>query len=330
MIGRNIVVIGASSGGVEALSRIVSDLPADLNASIFIVLHVGATGSRLDQLLARKSLLPVIRPADGEQIVTGRIYVAPPDLHMVLEHGHIRLLRGPKENFSRPAVDPLFRSAAIEFGTRVIGIVLTGHLDDGSAGLMAIKDRGGVAIVQDPGEAVAASMPRSAAACVKVDHLCRLGDIAPLIEGYDPSDLPMPAVPHLMEVEHRLTAMEVFMAEEKELERLGTASPLTCPECGGVLYQLRDDRLLRFRCRVGHAVSARTLLAHLAESRETAVWSSIRALTEEAVLLRQFAARAEGREEIGAEPPDAALLIQSAEKLRAILTDWPGPLIEAD
>ena len=159
---------------------------AAIGSAVLIVLHIGASISRLADILNRAGKLPVGQPVDGESIQTGHIYVAPPDLHMTLEGDRIRLGRGPKENFSRPAIDPLFRSAALSFGPRVVGIVLTGQLDDGSAGLIAIKERGGIVIVQDPAEAVAPSMPQRAAACVAVDHVCPLAEMGPLLLRYEP------------------------------------------------------------------------------------------------------------------------------------------------
>jgi two-component system chemotaxis response regulator CheB len=326
MIGRNIVVIGASAGGVDALSRIVEDLPADLNASVFIVLHIGAAHSRLPEILARKSRLPVSQPEDGETIRVGRVYVAPPDRHMMLERGRIRLTHGPKENFTRPAIDPLFRSAAIEFGPRVVGIVLTGHLDDGSAGLIAIKDRGGVAVVQDPSEAYAPGMPQSAIDCVAVDHCCSVVEMAKLVQRYDPPDMVLPPVPKQMIAEHRLSAMEAFLSESRELERLGSPSSFSCPECGGVLFQLHDDRLLRFRCRTGHALSARALSYHLSRAREAAIWSAVRLLEDETSLIRILSTRATG------ETPDlkvadtaqAIVLIELSQMLYAAMNKRPG------
>ena len=288
MIGRDIIVVGASAGGVDALSRLVAQLPADLNAAVLIVLHIGAGASHLADILNRAGKLPVSHPDDGEALLHGRIYVAPPDRHMMVEDGRIRLVPGPKENFCRPAIDPLFRSAALAYGERVIGVMLTGQLDDGSAGLLAIKDRGGIAIVQDPREAVAPSMPESAAACTPVDHLCPLAEIGALLVYYDPPDDPPPPSPGGSDPKNKAGATEAFVAGEEELAQLGTPSPLTCPECRGVLYRLKDSRLLRFRCRAGHVMSGRTLLAAMGPAREGATWSLIRALSEEAWLLREL------------------------------------------
>lgn len=314
MIGRNIIVIGASAGGIPALSLLISGLPANLNAAVFVVLHVG-TSSHLPEILSRVSRLPVAHAVDGEPIRPGTVYVAPPDVHLILDGGCVRLVRGPKENFTRPAIDPLFRSAALAFGPRVVGVVLTGLLRDGTAGLLAIKDRGGIAIVQDPREELAPSMPESAIARVAVDHCCSVGAMAALLVRYDPADLPPPAPPKLLEVEHRMSAMQSYLADEEELAALCVPSPITCPECGGVLYRLDDARLLRFRCRAGHAMAAGALLAHQAASGENALWSVVRSLTEQASLARELAAR--GELEPGATAAEA--LVDRAAALRAIL-----------
>lgn len=230
--------------------------------------------------------MPAGRPADGEEILPGRIYVAPPDEHMILEPGRVRLLHGPKENRTRPAIDPLFRSAAIAYGPRVVGIVLTGLLDDGTAGLLAIKDCGGVAIVQDPAEAFAPSMPRSALSQVEIDHCRPVAEIAPLLVRYDPPPPTAAPLPALMQVEQKLAV--TGLSREVELAEFGTATELTCPECHGTLYEARDKRVLRFRCRSGHALSALTLLSALAAEREKSLWSAARAMTEEAVLTRRL------------------------------------------
>src|SRR3954467_11911937 len=178
MATRDIIVIGASAGGGEALSRLVSQLPVDLPASIFITIHFPPQGiSVLPRILARAGAMPVVHAEDRERILRSRIYVAPPDRHMLLYPGMIRLIRGPTENRNRPAIDPMFRSAAVAYGARVIGVVLTGNLDDGTAGLMSVKRRNGVAIVQDPTDAMFSSMPASAAQNVETNEIVKLDDI---------------------------------------------------------------------------------------------------------------------------------------------------------
>jgi two-component system chemotaxis response regulator CheB len=211
MPGHDIIVVGASAGGVEALSRLVHDLPADLPAALFVVLHVPAHGtSLLPYILARNGPLPARHPDDGEPIVHGRIYVAPPDMHLLIRREQVRLARGPRENGHRPAVDPLFRTAARSYGPQVVGVVLSGTLDDGSAGLVAIRQRGGVAIVQDPDDALYPGMPRSALEAVRADHCLPVGQIGATlaelahraVEGVDP-------MPDDMEMESEIAAFEL-------------------------------------------------------------------------------------------------------------------------
>src|SRR5690348_4386832 len=177
--GHDIIVVGASTGGVEALAQLASDLPETLPAAVFVVLHLPPQApSHLPQILARYGPLPASQPRDGEPIHHGRIYVAPPDFHLMVERGRVRVVRGPRENRHRPAIDPLFRTAALAYGPRVIGVILTGALDDGTAGLYAVKQRGGVAVVQDPRDALIDSMPRNALEYVAVYHCLPLREIA--------------------------------------------------------------------------------------------------------------------------------------------------------
>ncbi len=182
MAARDIVVIGASAGGIAALQQLVSELPTNFAASVFVVLHMAPqTRSRLPEILGRSGPLPVKHPSDGEEIRAGHIYVALPDHHLLLDRGRIRVVRGARENNQRPAIDALFRSAAQAYGPRVVGVVLTGFLDDGSAGLIAIRRTGGVTVVQDPNEAAAPDMPLHAMEAVKVDHVLPLARIPPLL-----------------------------------------------------------------------------------------------------------------------------------------------------
>lgn len=182
MPGHDIIVIGASAGGVQALKTLVGSLPRKLPASIFVVLHIPAESpSLLPEILSRAGPLEAVQAVDGIEIEHRCIYIAPPDHHLLIEHGHVRVVRGPKENRHRPAVDPLFRSAAQIYGTRVVGVILTGGLDDGTAGLLAVKRRGGIAVVQDPDEALYPGMPSSALANVEVDYRLPLSSIGPLL-----------------------------------------------------------------------------------------------------------------------------------------------------
>ncbi len=183
MPGHDVIVVGASAGGVEALDRLVAALPDDLPASLFVVLHVPPTGrSALPDILRRHCRLPVAHAIDGEAVKPGQVYVAPPDQHLLVADGQVRLGRGARENGHRPAIDPLFRSAAREYGPRVVGVVLSGVLDDGTAGLAAVKAGGGVAIVQEPADAMYPAMPQHALENVAVDHVLAAGEIAAALD----------------------------------------------------------------------------------------------------------------------------------------------------
>jgi two-component system, chemotaxis family, protein-glutamate methylesterase/glutaminase len=284
----DIVVIGASAGGVEALRTIAAGLPADLPAAVFVVLHMSPEGpGLLPLLLDRAGPLRAVQASDGGLIERGCIYVARPDHHLLLQDNRMRLARGPKENRSRPAVDPLFRSAALEYGPRVIGVVLTGSLDDGAAGLAAIKNRGGVAIVQAPEDALYASMPRSALRAVRADHVLPVSEIAATLARA--ASLPAEATPPANEP----LRVEVAMGAGKpqDIDTLGPQSPYGCPECGGVLNEVEDAAVLRFRCRVGHAYTSETLAAEQEETIEASLWAAMRALEESAELKKKMADR---------------------------------------
>jgi two-component system, chemotaxis family, protein-glutamate methylesterase/glutaminase len=292
MTGHDIIVIGTSAGGVEALSQLVKALPRDLPAAVFIVLHVPPySKSILATILDRVGPLPATTAKDHETIQPGRIYVARPDCHLLVKRGHVRLTRGPKENTTRPAIDPLFRTAARYYGRRVIGVVLTGTLDDGTAGLLAVKSRGGIAIVQDPADAFYSGMPQSALDNVAVDYCLPLAEIPaalvrlasePVIEGeIDVSD----------DMEQEIDVAEMELDELKKEHRPGKPSRYTCPECNGVLFELDEENLLRFRCRVGHAYSAETLLSEQSNGLEAALWAAMRSLEENISLTRRVAER---------------------------------------
>lgn len=291
---RDIIVIGASAGGIETLKEIVAGLPANLPAAVFVVLHTAPTGPGfLPQILSRAGRLPAIHATDNGSIELAHIYVAPPDHHLLVERGErVRVTRGPKENRFRPAVDPLFRSAAHACGRRVIGVVLTGYLDDGTAGLRVVKQLGGTAIVQDPLDAIVPSMPRSALRHVDVDHCLPASEIAGLLARLagtraEEGDYLMPED---IEIEVAI-ARQDRAALKDGVMRLGDPSPYTCPECHGTLVQLRDTDLLRFRCHTGHAFTVESLLAEIGESIEGSLWSTVRTIEESAMLMRQAATR---------------------------------------
>lgn len=291
MANKDIIVIGASLGGIEVLKELVSGLPQNLPASVFIVQHIAPDGpGLLPHILAKAGPLPVSHPTDKEPIKRGHIYVAPPDYHLLVDKDFVRLTRGPKENRSRPSIDALFRAAAYSYGTRTIGVVLTGLLDDGMAGLWAVKDRGGLAIVQDPEDAYAPSMPTSALQNVEVDYCLRRGEIAPLLAHLSQTR----ATEEGGALVSDQMKLEVAIAKEntgikKGLQDLLEPSNYTCPECHGVLLQLQEGTHIRFRCHTGHAYSVGSLLTESAEAIEDALWEAIRALEERILFLWQLA-----------------------------------------
>src|SRR4028118_2051486 len=243
MPGHDIIVIGSSAGGLKALGAIVGTLPTDIDAAIFIVQHLPADKpSILPKILADVSSLPASHPSDKEKIQKGRIYIAPPDYHLLVNFGYMRVVRGPQENRFRPAIDALFRSAARAYGPRVVGVVLTGYLDDGTVGLQAVKKRGGVAIVQDPKEAEYPSMPKSALRYVKVDRCLPLAEIPHLLVQLSKQPAPKEeAYPMTEEIEIESNIAQQQMNTQELLENveaMGTRTPYTCPECNGSIWEV--------------------------------------------------------------------------------------------
>jgi two-component system, chemotaxis family, protein-glutamate methylesterase/glutaminase len=289
---RDIIVIGASAGGFEALKKLVRGLPKDLAAAVFVVWHLPANAHGvLPSVLEKEGTLPVVHGVDGEEIKMGRIYVAPPDHHLLVEENYIRVTKGPKENRFRPAVDTLFRSAAYAYSGRVIGVVLSGALDDGTAGLWTIKRRGGTAVVQEPSDAQHPSMPESALREVDVDYCVAVCEMAALLVRLT-SEPALNAGEISME-ENKKTEIEVRIAAEDSafevgVMKLGEISPFTCPDCHGVLIKIKDGKIVRFRCHTGHAFSADTLLANVTERIEDSMWSAMREMEESIMLLRQM------------------------------------------
>jgi two-component system chemotaxis response regulator CheB len=303
--GHDIVVVGASSGGIEALAQIVAGLPADLPAAVFVVIHVEpGFASILPDLLSRRGRLRAAHAIHGEPIEPGRIYLAPPDNHLMLRPGFVQVVRGPKENGHRPSVDALFRTASIAYGPRVIGVVLTGYLDCGTAGLLSIKSRGGLAIVQDPREAEATSMPRSAIQHAPVDHVVALREIPALLTGLV-GEPPGPWPAHLPRA-----------LGEVEGDELGVSADIVCPICQGKLTETQVNGFQIFRCHVGHSFSLESVAAEQAEEVERALWAATRALEESAALSGRLAASATGKmrlrfaEKEQAQSRDAQLIRQ--------------------
>ena len=287
---QRIIVIGASTGGFEAFKTIVKGLPPNFDASIFIVWHISPNApSILPQLLNRFNTIYAAHAYNDEEIKPNRIYIAPPDYHMLIQDGRIRITRGPKENRFRPAVDPLFRSAAYSYGNRVIGVILSGALDDGTAGLWTVKHYGGIAIVQNPMDAEVPSMPENAIRVVNIDHSVGVPELPALLVRL--SKEPVNENVNVMQDEQTKREIEIA-AEESALQKnilsFGVLSPFTCPECHGVLSRLQNDNIIRYRCHTGHAYTVDALMAALTEKIEDSLYNAIRAMDESVMLLNHL------------------------------------------
>jgi two-component system chemotaxis response regulator CheB len=319
---RDAIVVGASAGGIRALEGLVGSLPADLAAGVAVVVHVPPDAqSALPSILDRAGPLPAKAAESGEPLERGTVYVAPPDRHLLIEDGRLRLTQGPRENRVRPCIDTLFRSAAVDLGPRVIGVVLSGTLDDGTAGLWAVKDRGGVAIAQQPDDAEYPDMPQSAIAHVAVDHVLRVADMGGrlaklVLEAAAQAKRARPAA--IME-----TALMNGAQTSNEGLPFGQLSPNTCPECHGSLVEIHEGTITRYRCHTGHGFTLRALLADTELAIEKSLWNAVRAIEERSFLLRTMRAGAleAGQPELAAELERAALRDEaSAKHVRQLTT----------
>jgi two-component system chemotaxis response regulator CheB len=293
---RELVLIGASAGGVGALQELVSGLPPDFSASILVVLHVSAEStSVLPQILSRRGPLPAAFARDGDELRRGQIFVAPSDHHMLVRDGHIRLTRGPRENGHRPAIDPLFRTAARAVGGRCIGVVLSGLLDDGAAGLRFLQQHGGAAIVQDPEEALFPSMPRAALAQTAPDRIATAHEMAQVLCELIEEPVPIGAAPAPGPPdadEQGRDRVEIEYPPDVAALLAGPPSGLTCPECGGALWEQQETGgSWRFACHTGHAYSLGSLAEEQGRTLEMVLWSAVRALEERADMQRRLARR---------------------------------------
>ena len=293
MRNRNIVVVGASAGGVEALQQLFSQFSPDLQASFFVVLHIPPESpSLLAELIDKAGPLAAKIPENEESIQPGHVYVAPPDFHLLVKSGYIRLHRGPRENRHRPAIDPLFRSAAIAYRAQTIGVVLTGFLDDGTSGLLAIKRCGGIAMVQDPVDAAYPDMPKNAIAQVDVDYQLPLRNMGSKI-----AEIVKQPVTSLDEAPKDIV-MEANIAEQtmsniSHENKLGQLAPMSCPECNGPLWEIDADKVRRYRCHVGHGFTAKALMASQDNALEQALWAAMRTMEERGNLARVMAEKEE-------------------------------------
>lgn len=310
MNGRDIIVIGASAGGIEALTGLMAGLPPDLPAAIFVTVHVPPYAvSSLPDILSRAGALPAAHALDGEAVRHGRVYIAPPDHHLLLEDGVVHLSLGPRINHTRPAIDPLFLSAARVYGPRVIGIVLSGMLDDGTAGLQEVRAQGGVAVIQNPQEALFRSMPQSVLEHGDADYVLPISEMGPVLRRLTQYQTPPQLLPEQEALPEQEGAsavsnetppaeetVEEDIAAQEQGERDGMLTVYTCPECGGSLWQANAGTLVRFRCHTGHVLSGATLFTEQAENIEKSLWYAARSLRDKARLARQLAndARARG------------------------------------
>jgi len=285
----DIIVVGASAGGVEALKTLVSPLPAEFDAAIFVVLHTLATSeSLLPQILSKASALPAVNAEDLALVETGKIYVAPPDRHILFNNGSLRVIRGPRENRHRPSIDVLFRSAAGTYGPRTAGILLSGSDDDGTAGVQAIKRHEGVTIVQHPDDSQYPEMPASAMRNAGPDFALRVAEIGDLLRKLVDGRVRVREGP-VMEEPAKKTTTEKEGDSQTETTPVGVPSGFTCPDCSGTLWELRDGDLLRYRCRVGHAYSQESMIEASSEAVERALWSAVRSLEESAAISLRIA-----------------------------------------
>lgn len=323
-IDTRVVVVGASAGGVQSLQALVAGFPADLNAAVFVVLHMSeCSTSNLADILQRHGPLRAVHAQDGEEIRPGQIYVCSPDRHLLVEGDRVVVKRGPKDNRFRPSIDALFRSAAYTHRERVIGIILSGLLNDGTSGLWSIKRFGGTAIVQNPGEAAVDSMPLSALDEVEVDHVLPVAEIGPLVarlvQAPERVAVLVPQdVSERTEVEVALSASE--NAFQRGIMRFGERTAFTCPECHGALSAIVEGPITRFRCHTGHGFTAEALLSGITETAEQALWSATRALEEGTMLLDSMAQQLE----VAGRSSEAAQLRQSARasEQRAAVMQW--------
>jgi len=353
-VTRDIIVIGASAGGVEALLELLSGLPENFPAALLVVVHTTPTRpNHLPHVINYRSKLPAHQAQQGQSIEPGNIYVAPSDLHILVRNGKLELNHGPRENNSRPAIDPLFRSAARNYGRRVIGIILSGNLGDGAIGLMMIKSYGGIALVQTPQEAAFPSMPNTAISYGRIDYIVSIKEMGPLLIRLVNENLEEKGTAVSMEPTARVNKLEPTspaegaaegeeerpdiinqaLWEQEHNQRGGKSAIYSCPDCSGVLWQIEENGITYFQCHVGHRLSPEVLLIRKSDELETALWSCVRTLQERVTLNFQLAAqmRDKGQEEGAARAEEKAEIDKSTMRIlrEQILDTIPNPLEQA-
>jgi len=336
-VHHDVVVIGGSAGSLDPLTTIVEGLPTGLKASVLVVMHMRAgPDGMLPDILRRATPLPVRFAAHAERLKLGHVYVAPPDRHLIVADGALRLVHGPRENGFRPAIDPLFRTAARDLGPRVVGVILSGALSDGAYGLSLIKQHGGVAIVQDPEEARVDSMPMKALSTVDADYVLPAVQIAAAVTRVIAERLEKARAngDHRMptpngELEPQLPSENTKVAEMEN--RFGPASSLTCPGCGGALWEVQEGNIVRYQCHTGHQFAPDVLDGEQRDAVDSALWSAVRVLEEHAELKKRMAERAadSGMAAISAGFSEGAREAHShAQRIRSLLFSDPGPSAE--
>jgi two-component system, chemotaxis family, protein-glutamate methylesterase/glutaminase len=294
----DVIVIGGSAGSLKPLTTIVQGLPVGLKASVLVVMHTRAAADGfLPDILGRITPLAVTFAKHAQRFDHGHIYIAQPDRHLILTGGELRLVHGPRENGFRPAIDPLFRTAARELGPRVVGVILSGALSDGAYGLSLIKQHGGVAVVQDPDEANVDSMPRNALSAVDADYILPAAQIAATVtrliekrpaKGRANGELRMPRSNG--ELEPQMPSEHTKVSEMED--RFGAPSPLTCPDCGGALWEVQEGSIVRYQCHTGHQFAPDVLDGEQRDAVDSALWSAVRVLEEHSELKKRMAKRA--------------------------------------
>jgi two-component system chemotaxis response regulator CheB len=322
MTRSTIIVIGASAGGVDALRFLAATLPENFSAPILVVLHIGAHRSELPALLNAAGPIHAKHAEDGEAVSPGHIYVAPSDRHMIVVDGHLRLVRGPKENCARPAIDPLFRSVAESFGEDAVGVILTGNLNDGTLGLLEIKRRGGIAIAQDPDDAAYPEMPASAAEHVALDYCVPLAEmpklLMELVDGKDGKEVAM------SKTSSEFDGQQPEINDGRKFERPLT---VTCPECGGALKKFEAGSIVKFGCHIGHSYTAEIMATAQFEEMEKVMRAAVRFLNERAEFCLQMAEYTQKEPNISADWHAASRqALDRAYKLRDLVEqDWLTP-----